>query len=493
MKQTLILSLALLALTSASAVEVSGRLYLDKNGNGSHDKGEPYLRGIAVSNGDTIVVTDRRGGYTLPVEENSSIFPILPAAYRFAGAGVQNVRFRYFQHAEARQTVDFGVVKQPVSDNFEMAAVGDVQFRDSTEAGYAARTFFSEAMNEHFDFALFLGDLVNDKCALLPLFAELAEQLPMPSWSLSGNHDRDTDSVRTVVEYQRQFGADSYAFNHGKVHFVVFNNVYTFHRRDYTGRLTERQLRFLRNDLARVPKDRLVVIAQHIPMAVTQNRDEVLALLEGRRCLFLSGHTHSTFRTRIAPDVQELTAGAVCGLLWTGEQDLDRVPLALEQCGTPRNYFRIAFEGRNYRFYYKALGCDASRQADVWLADGDPLDGRIRELAELPSRSVVVNVFAGGTDTEVRMRFDEGEWQTLTHCKMAAPTVLRSRQRYKEGYLQAKQVHRSPHRTAASPHIWIGEYPETLGRGAHTLTIEARDTTSDGALYFTDKRVVVLR
>lgn len=471
----------------------SGTLFLDRNGNGTRDKGERALKGIPVSDGDTIVVTDRRGRYTLPATANASVFPILPAGYEFPDRGIRNAHFRYFPDTTGSSDINFGLVRRRQPKRFCIAAVGDVQFADTTQAGYAAQTFFSEAADRHdMSFALFLGDLVNDNCGMFPLFGELAKTLPMPSWTLSGNHDRDTDSVRTTVRYNTAFGADTYAFDYGQVHFIVFNNVFLCARRDYTGKLTQRQLRFLRNDLARVPREKLVVIAQHIPMASTNNKDEVLALLEGRRCLVLSGHTHSTSRSRLAENVQELTAGAVCGLLWTGETDFNGVPLALEQCGAPRNYFRIGFDGRNYAFRFKGIGLNEAYQADVWIADGNPQDGEIKELAELPIGTVVVNLFAGGPDTKVRMQIDDGAWQTLTKTQLAAPTVLRSRYRNMHGYYP-KSVRRSPHRTQPSPHIWTGHLPEGTAPGAHRMRIEARDTTADGALRVSDARIVMLR
>jgi len=469
----------------------SGTLFLDRNDNGVRDRGERVLKGVPVSDGDTVVVTDRKGRYILPATAHSSIFPILPSGYEFPGDGIRNTRFRYYPDSTADGNADFGLVRRRQPDRFSIAAVGDVQFGDTTEAGYAARTFFSElAERRDMAFSLFLGDLVNDDCSLFPLFKELADELPMPSWTLSGNHDRDMDSVRTVVRYNEAFGADTYAFDYGPVHFIVFNNVFTEGRRSYVGKLTEKQLRFLRNDLARVPRETLVVIAQHIPMAATKNKDEVLALLDGRRCLMLSGHTHSVFRKRLAENVQELVAGAVCGLLWTGEQDLDLVPRSLQPCGTPRNYFRINFDKTEYAFRFKGIGIDEAYQADVWIADGNPQDREIEELASLPTGSVVVNLFAGGPETQIRMRIDDGAWQPLEHKAMPAPTVLRSRLRNQQGYLQSKYARRSPHRNIPSPHIWTGRLPEGTPSGPHRMYLEARDTTADGAVKLIDTRVI---
>ncbi|OUQ54108.1 hypothetical protein B5E60_04175 [Alistipes sp. An116] len=488
-----ILTQGILAAPPQAAIKPgrSGTVFLDRNGNGIRDRGERVLKGIPVSDGDTIVITDRKGRYTLPATAHSSIFPILPSGYEFPDGGICNTRFRYYPDSTTASNADFGLVRRRQPDCFSIAAVGDVQFGDTLEAGYASRTFFSElSARSDIAFSLFLGDLVNDDCTLFPLFRELADKLPMPSWTLPGNHDRDMDSVRAVIHYNSAFGADTYAFNYGSVHFIILNNVFTVGRRGYVGKLTEKQLRFLRNDLAWVPREKLVVIAQHIPMATVKNKNDVLALLDGRRCLLLSGHTHSVFRKRLSENVQELVAGAVCGLLWTGEQDLDLVPRSLQPCGTPRNYFRIDFDKTEYAFRFKGIGLDEAFQADVWIVDGNPQDREIEDLSSLPTGSVVVNLFAGGPETRVRMRIDNGAWQTLTHTIMAAPTVLRSRLRNQQGYLQSKYAHRSPHRNIPSPHIWAGQLPEATLPGPHRMILEARDTTADGAVKLIDSRVI---
>ena len=174
----------------------------------------------------------------------------------------------------------------------------------------------------------------------------------------------------------------------------------------------------------------------------------------------LSGAHPFSLRKRLAENVQELVAGAVCGLLWTGEQDLDLVPRSLQPCGTPRNYFRINFDKTEYAFRFKGIGIDEAYQADVWIADGNPQDREIEELASLPTGSVVVNLFAGGPETQIRMRIDDGAWQPLEHKAMPAPTVLRSRLRNQQ--VTCNRNTHAAHPTAIYPrHIsGQGDYPK---------------------------------
>ena len=121
----------------------SGTLFLDRNGNGIRDRGESVLKGIPVSNGDTIVITDREGRYTLPVTAHSSIFPILPSGYEFPDGVICNTRFRYYPDSTTASNADFGLVRRRQPACFSIAAVGDVHCGDPLDACYASCTSFS--------------------------------------------------------------------------------------------------------------------------------------------------------------------------------------------------------------------------------------------------------------------------------------------------------------------------------------------------------------
>lgn len=59
----LILSSLLLFASHVYSANVTGVAFLDSNRNGKLDHGEKRLRGVLISNGDTIVVTDKHGCY----------------------------------------------------------------------------------------------------------------------------------------------------------------------------------------------------------------------------------------------------------------------------------------------------------------------------------------------------------------------------------------------------------------------------------------------
>ena len=148
----------------------------------------------------------------------------------------------------------------------------------------------------------------------------------------------------------------------------------------YNGVIDARQLTWLRNDLAHVPEDKLLVLNAHIPFVsytdATQRKHQIdnlaklYAIVGDRPALGLSGHTHTT--EQIMPGEhfagwQEATAtgpapfhqivtGAVSGSWWAGDLDNRGIPHATQRLGAPRGYYELAFDGHNYVDTYRTFG-----------------------------------------------------------------------------------------------------------------------------------------
>ena len=446
---------------------VNGIVFLDKNGNGMQDPGERGIRQVPVSNGRDVVYTGKQGDFQLPVEDGMSVFPILPSGYTVTPAAgrVKNTAFFYAGLAETGEEqghIRFGLVRQQQRLPFRIGAVGDIQVGDAPEIAYAARSIFSElAQRDDIRFHLLLGDLVNDRMELLPVVRQLAAALPADSWALPGNHDRDGVAPRMDGTFNRLFGASDYAFHYGPVFFLVFNNVYPTGAKSYEGRLDERQLTFMARALERVPKDRQVVICQHIPLGMTRNREEILALLQPfKNVLVLSAHTHQVSRHFYQNGtVQELVAGAPSGNWWTGEKDASGVPHALMQCGSPRNYFTIDFDRTGYRLQFKAIGLDAAHQADILVA------GNV----------IAANVFGGSDSTEVWMQVNGGDWIPMKKAAVVAPAVEAVIAKNREGLFPTPGNRANPLRRRLSPHVWTASLPSVSDPGGYLVRVRAAD------------------
>lgn len=460
---------------------VEGYVYNDANGNGQRDRGERGVRDVPVSNGRDVVLTDSRGHYHLPLLDGYSVFPILPSDRTMS---VGRVPCAKFMHSSliVDGRCDFGLKRKKEKKSFTLNAIGDVQVGDYQELDYAARTLWPELLStDSADVNLFLGDLVNNNLPLQGKLRDMMELLPSQTWTVLGNHDRDADSLwrRQTATYASTFGSDVYAFNEGRVHFIVLNNVFANGSRGYRGELREDELEFVKNDLRHVPADRLICLSMHIPLAMTKNRDALLRLLEGRGdVLAITAHLHRVMRFLYSAEgvsVHELGAGATCGFWWVGERDWEGVPAALQQGGTPRNYFVLDFHNTDYRLRCKAVGLDARRQMSIHITGIDTIDSHLRDLRDVPPYEALITVWGGCDSTEVRCRVDGGEWLVAEKAAIIDPNVARTREMNLTKAYPTAFSRRNPMRAKPSPQLWRLSLPESARRGAHVIEVRAAD------------------
>lgn len=470
----------------ATPYSVSGTVFYDRNNNGLFDAGDKPLKNIPVCNGDTIVVTDKNGQYRFRYSQGNSVFPVLPADYTISGSRLVNSNFYFYEEGQPFSdcsAVNFALTKKPVNRQFRLNAIGDVQVSNYQELEYATRSLWPELLvpDDKPTVNLFLGDLVNNNLKLYRDMRALMEQLPGQTWTVLGNHDRDVDTIRwrQCRTYNSVFGADMYAFNEGRVHFIVLNNVYGDGARGYRGLLSEEQLNFVRQDLKYVPKGSLIVLSMHIPLAVTKNRKELISLLEGRGdVLAVTGHMHQVcrfFHKGNGVSIHELTAGAACGFWWVGERDTDGVPSALQQEGTPRNYFVLDFNDNSYTMRCKAIDKDEHHQMTIHVAGADTLDHHLRDLQDVPDGLLMLTVYGGSDSTTVRCRIDGGEWTVCNKQKLMDPNVARIRELNLDRSYPTRYNRMNPLRHRNSHQLWTLQLPDSCRQGAHSVEVEATD------------------
>lgn len=303
-----------------------GVVYLDRNGNGVRDRGEPGIPRVSVSNGVDVVRTNARGRYAIPLPDESILFITKPA-YLDVPVDENNLpQFYYIHYPDGTPPVaefEFPVIEPtgplPRAINFALlpmhkshagdgahgletgatAAAGDgygqhrrkrapKEFRAMAFADPQARTDeFQDQVREDIvnglidnpygaAFGLVAGDVVDDNLALYPRHNAMMGKIGIPIWNVPGNHDmnfRAPDDTYATQTYQRYFGPTDFSFDHGDVHFIGLDNVQykgdgqgSFDNTSYRGYISERQLEWLRNDLRYVPRDKLIVIVTHISL-----------------------------------------------------------------------------------------------------------------------------------------------------------------------------------------------------------------------------------
>ena len=391
-----------------------GTVFLDGNRNSVLDAGERGLAGVLVSNGREVVRTGEPGTYELPVYADMNLFITKPAGhavpvdtdmvpqfnYVHKVAGSPNLRFGGVEPTGPLPgAVNFPLIEDPVGDAFTCLVFGDTQAYTNQEVSYVRDTvgaMLAGRDNRSTECLIFEGDVMGDDLSLFDRFKRIIAKGQVPQYYVAGNHDLDVDATSDADSFdtfRREWGPEYYSFDIGEVHFVVLDDVrYPCNGIDahpfcdpgasptYNGVIDARQLTWLRNDLAHVPEDKLLVLNAHIPFVsytdATQrkhqidNLAELYAIVGDRPALGLSGHTHTT--EQIIPGEhfagwQEATAtgpapfhqivtGAVSGSWWAGDLDGRGIPHATQRLGAPRGYYEFAFDGPNYVDTYRTFG-----------------------------------------------------------------------------------------------------------------------------------------
>jgi hypothetical protein len=370
---------SLLAAPRGAPVRVRGRVVTGGRG----------VAGVAVSDGLSVVATDRDGGFELVSDAmRRHIFvrpprgfalPVSPTGtlrlHRSIVAdarGEASARFELERAARDETEHDAIVVADPqVQTEAEMALFAEQTIPDvaRTVGGAAGRVAFGVTV----------GDIVSDTLSLFPAYERAVARTGIPFAQVVGNHDLDMTSPGdggSTATFQRHFGPTYYSFDRGEVHYVVLDDV-LWHGSGYIGYVDDAQLAWLAADLAHVEAGRTVVVFLHIPLRSTRveranepqwrtiwevtNRAAVHALLEPYRAHLFAGHTHESehvFDGRL----HEFVVGTACGAWWTG-------PICWD--GTPNGYAVLEARGAEVRWRYKGTGLPADEQLRVYGRGAD--------------------------------------------------------------------------------------------------------------------------
>jgi 3',5'-cyclic AMP phosphodiesterase CpdA len=114
-------------------------------------------------------------------------------------------------------------------------------------------------------FVIFTGDLVQttrddaERDARMRQFRDIVSELRVPElYFIPGEHDAALDGG---ASYRAHFGAQSYSFDRGGVHFIALDNA-----SDPNGALGAPQLAWLQRDLQATPRETRIVVFAHRPL-----------------------------------------------------------------------------------------------------------------------------------------------------------------------------------------------------------------------------------
>jgi hypothetical protein len=385
--------------------------------------------------------------------------------------------------------IDFPLYRQKETRSFKAILFADTQPYTLEELNLLDRDIIADVIGTEAAFGLTLGDLVGDDLSLFEPLNESIGQIGLPWYNVIGNHDinflakTDRDSDET---FERVYGPATYAFSYGKVHFIVLDDVVYDGPLDeegkagpYEAEISEDQLAFVENYLKTVPRDRLVVLAMHIPFKseplYVDERSALFEILKDRpHTLSLAGHTHYQDNQFYGPEEgfdgpqphHQLVAATASGSWWLGTDDEVGIPHATMRGGAPNGYSIIRFDGHRYSIQFNAARRPADHQMNIFTANATTSENAA-------DTEVLVNVFNGSERTRVEMRLGEdGDWMPLWREAREDPYYLAAVER---------DLQRNPRPrfflppAIESPHLWVGTLPANPPPGTYAIEVRATD------------------
>ncbi|RMH90760.1 calcineurin phosphoesterase [Lysobacter pythonis] len=463
-----------------------GSVYEDRDGDGRRGGDEPGLPGIAVSNGRDIVRSDARGDYRLPARPGAEVFVIKPAGSTVARRE-DGLPDHWRAGADCRP---FGVRRAPASSgDLQVLLFGDPQPKSPRDIDYYRRDIVEPLIGKtRARLGMSMGDIVDDDLSLYPALNAATARLGLPWLHAPGNHDLDVgaDDAGSLATFRSHFGPDTFAWEEAEANFIVLDDVVwqPASTPKYIGGFREDQFVFLENYLRQAPRNRLLVLALHIPLFEAPGRDtfrdedraRLFALLRDfPRVLIVSAHTHTQRHVFHGMDtgwhgvmpLHEYNIGAVCGAFWSGVEDAAGIPAATMADGTPNGWAMLTVElGGEYTLAWHP----ARDAADTGIGLYAP---RVLRRGAYPAWAVYANVWMGMDDTRVEYRIDGGAWKPMRKVSQPDPAMLAENVRDDEA-AALRGYDRSPEATP-SPHLWRGALPTDLATGEHDVEVRALD------------------
>lgn len=487
----------------------SGYVFHDRSGAGQRRFSDPGIAGVLVSNGRDVVRTDEDGRWQLALRDGDSAFVIKPSGWStpLGRGGVPSFSYLHqpngspvdlkLQYPGIAPTgaiprgIDFPLQPADEGDSFEALMIADPQPQSGRELNYFSSDLAASAVDTKAVFAIVHGDIAFDDLTLYPRYLDIIGATGLTWHHCPGNHDMNAEAAETRFAFEtwkQTFGPCHYAFQHARATFIVLNNVSRTRggERDYGAEISPAQLTFVRNVLAHVPLDQLVVLSMHIPLMSRPDVADPVPHVTGAETLMgllspyphtvsFSGHTHTAEHHYLGVEQGFFSSekhhhnvlATASGCWWGGPLDHRNVPLADCQDGSPRGHYVLEVEGNRYSTRFVS----ASRPADAapvrvsivtpGVAAGDPVPQN-----RLGASRLMANVFDGGPRTQVSYEISRvsGGPRPMQHVAATDPAFCDMQAR-------APDAFKSWVKPINSSHLWSAPLPADLAPGAYRLSV----------------------
>lgn len=461
--------------------------------------GKP-LAGVVVSDGVRVTQTDTEGMYALDSDkELGYVFISVPSGYMVAADACAIPQFfaRTAKPAGQSEQHDFTLTPLDNTRHTVIAAtdhhLADRESLDVTqftaEGGFIDDLKAVAAATASPVYSICMGDMSWDEYwhkrnFMLPEFRRLYERytFPCPVFNAMGNHDNDpycaSDEAASAA-FRREIGPTYYSFNLGQLHYVVLDNIVYVNtggregaigKLDYEVRIDDRQLAWLRADLATVAnKSAPLIIVMHAQLhwwyrgsegvswkyAFTRDAGCLVDALAGFSEVHLvTGHSHMNFRL-LNGNLREHNIAATSGTWWwTGQIHGD---YTINTCldGSPGGYEVFEVDGRDIRWHYKGIGLEDDYQFRAYDMNEVLKNERIRSSGDFTPEGTAggMNDAYGENDILVNIWGWQPDWTvrvTENGQQLRGVRVIGKDPLHKITYTRSTV----PFQTAYNPHMW---------------------------------------
>lgn len=347
------------------------------------------IEGVVVSDGVEVVKTDKEGVYQFKsAKKHKYVFVSVPSGYEAVSEGVlPRIHQQLTKSSSVKERVDFSLVESGDQTNHTMLVFGDMHLANRT-GDRSQFTDFTTDVNSYLAanqgdkvYGLTLGDMtwelywLSNSYGFNEYISDVNAIKGLQIFHTMGNHDNEMEATGDFypeVQFKKALAPTYYSFNIGKVHYVVLDDILANYdgtsKRDYSDKLTDEQLEWLKKDLSYVSTSTPLVVASHAPVYgdsgsnSLNNASELENILKAYdKVHIFTGHTHKMYNIDKLSDkhIFEHNAGAVCATWWWTGKESD---IHLAQDGAPGGYSIVDVTATDFSWQFKATDFDVDHQ-----------------------------------------------------------------------------------------------------------------------------------
>ena len=289
------------------------------------------VSGVTVTDGHSFTESGADGTFTLDADDDALFISIVtPSGY--LAPMEQDIPQFFRPYAASTKRYDFELRPWPATGEvYELLAIGDPQPKTAAHFDRLRTEIIPElrratALGKQrgtAQAALLLGDIVWDSPELFAGVREQFASLGIPVYGVIGNHDHDRNKYtdREATEnYRNHFGPTYYAFDMGRTHYIVLDDIVYHGAKKYDEQIDSLQLAWAAEYARRLPAGSRVCVAMHAPAMkawkgnqVMESAARLMDAFAGHELHFITGHTHVNSNYDIREGVVEHNVAQICG------------------------------------------------------------------------------------------------------------------------------------------------------------------------------------